>query len=123
MTSNITPEKLRALAKRKYDNSPVISFESEARTAIIAASDEIERLKAVRMTDDTNVTKFRLELVGSGIKIDVDQILEEAKGNFVRIAMVCEREDGEIEVRGSDGAAESLMLLAWGQNFIVNNMV
>ena len=75
------------------------------------------------MTDETNVIGFRPQFVGDGVKVEVDQILDNAKGNFVRIVMVCEREDGEIVVRGSDSAAESLMLLQWGSGFLVNNLV
>lgn len=75
------------------------------------------------MSDETNVIDFRPQIVGDGIKVDVDQILEANKGEFVRIVLVGEREDGEIVVAGSDSAAESLMLLAWGQNFLVSNLV
>jgi hypothetical protein len=72
------------------------------------------------MSDDTNVIGFRPQIVGDGIKVDVDQILEANKGEFVRLVMVGERADGEIAVAGSDSPAESMMLLILGQNHIVN---
>lgn len=62
-------------------------------------------------------------IVGDGIKIDADQILEANKGEFVRLALVGEREDGSLAVAGTDSAAESLLLLNWGAHFIVSNRV
>ena len=72
------------------------------------------------MTDDSNVIGFRPQIVGDGIKVDVDQILEANKGAFIRLVMVGERADGEIAVAGSDSLTESMMLLILGQNYIIN---
>lgn len=72
-----------------------------------------------------NVVSFQTRegIVGDGIKLDPDDILENNKGEFVSLALVGRRADGEICVAGTDSAAESLLLLQWGSQFIINNEV
>lgn len=60
---------------------------------------------------------------GDGHVIAPDQVLSEAAGKYFRLVVVGEAEDGEIHVCGSHGAPDSLMLLAWAQQFIVSNRV
>lgn len=59
--------------------------------------------------------------VGDGVHLEADQILEQNKGEFQSIAMVGRRPDGSMAVAGTDSAAESVLLLAWAQSFLVNN--
>lgn len=73
------------------------------------------------MTD--NVIGFRPSIVGDGTKIDCDQVLENNKGEFVRLVLVGVKPDGDYAVAGTDSAAESLMLLQWASHFLVNNEV
>jgi hypothetical protein len=70
-----------------------------------------------------NVIPLRPGPVGDGIKLDPDAILEANKGEFIRIALVGERADGTIAVAGTDGCAETLLLLQFGSHFIVENKV
>lgn len=70
-----------------------------------------------------NVIELHPGVLGDGAHIDPDQILENNKGEFVRIVLVGERPDGSIAVAGSDSAAESLLLLQYGSHFVVTNRV
>lgn len=70
-----------------------------------------------------NIVELRPGVLGDGAHIDPDQILENNKAEFVRLVLVGERADSSIAVAGSDGAAESLLLLQFGSHFIVTNRV
>jgi len=61
--------------------------------------------------------------VGDGYVVPPDNVLEHAKGKFHSLTVVGETEDGEIQVCGTHSPAETLMLLAWAQNFLVQNRV
>lgn len=70
-----------------------------------------------------NVIGFRPQIVGDGIKLDCDDILEANKGEFDRLVLVGVKPSGEYVVAGTESAAESLMLLQWGSHFLVGNDV
>lgn len=57
--------------------------------------------------------------IGGGIELEPDYVLEAAKGEFESVVIVGEREDGTISVRGSHGPGDTIMLLMWAQNFLV----
>jgi len=61
--------------------------------------------------------------VGDGFVVAPDQVLSEAMGKYSAVVVVGEKADGDIEVCGSGGAGDTLILLAWAQNFIVQNRV
>lgn len=61
--------------------------------------------------------------VGDGYVVTPDDILSAAAGKYHTLVLIGENEAGEIEVCGSHGAGDTLLLLAWAQNFIVNNRV
>lgn len=62
-------------------------------------------------------------LVGDGVSLSPDDILENNKGQFVRLCIIGVMEDGEYAVAGTDSAAETMMLCQWASNFLVNNLV
>lgn len=73
------------------------------------------------MTD--NVIPLRVVEVGDGHIVSPESILTEAAGKYATLVLVGETEEGEIQVCGSHGAPDSLLLLAWAQAFIVANKV
>ena len=71
----------------------------------------------------SEAVQFPAGLIGDGLCLPPDQILEAALGKYASVVLVGETDEGEIEVCGSHGAADSMMLLAWAQNFLVTNRV
>lgn len=69
-----------------------------------------------------NVVRLHVAELGDGVVIAPDQILEVAAGKYRMLTMVGETHDGEIQVMGSHSGPESVVLLAYGQNFLVQNM-
>lgn len=66
------------------------------------------------------VHKLELVSIGENIRIDPDQVLEEAKGHsFDRLVIIGELPDGEIYTAGSANAGESLILLEMAKRQIV----
>lgn len=72
------------------------------------------------MSDD-NITEFRPKIVGNGAVVDCDQILEENKGAFARVALIGWTKDGKIAVASSHGAPDTLWLIEVGKDFLVHN--
>lgn len=70
-----------------------------------------------------NIVTLHPAGVGDGFIVKPDQILTEAAGKYRALVLVGETDSGDIEVCGSGGAGDTLILLAWAQNFIVNNRV
>jgi len=67
--------------------------------------------------------KTRDGLVHDGLVLDVDDMLEAIKGDYVKLVVVGETADGQINVHGNDSAPESLMLLQWAAAYLVANRV
>lgn len=70
---------------------------------------------------DENVIPIGEMKVGDGYVVPPDQVLDVAKGKYVKIVAVGETADGEIEILGSHGAPESVLLLSYGQQWLVTN--
>jgi hypothetical protein len=62
-------------------------------------------------------------MIGDGIALPADQVLEQAKGKYRRAVLVGETPDGEIQVCGTAGSGDSALLLLWAINFLTNNIV
>ena len=75
------------------------------------------------MTADVITLHGEGSFVGDGVQLSPDDILENNKGQFVRLVIVGVSEDGDYAVAGTDSAAESLMLCQWASSFLVNNLV
>lgn len=71
------------------------------------------------MTD--NVIHLAPDTVGENAVIDADKILEANKGEFSALVLVGEREDGSIAVAGTHGAGDSVILLQWAINYLVEH--
>jgi hypothetical protein len=57
------------------------------------------------------------------LPVPPDQVLDHAKGRYLAVVVVGETEGGGIEVAGSNGAAESVLLLGWAKMYLVQNSV
>lgn len=66
------------------------------------------------------ILKFDPVEVGEGYRFDPDQILEAAKGQkFKTLAILAEKENGELWVSGSANAGETLVLMELAKKLIV----
>lgn len=68
-----------------------------------------------------NVIHLVPDTVGDGAVLDANKILEANKGEFSALVLVGEREDGSIAVAGTHGAGNSVLLLHWAINYLVEN--
>ena len=68
----------------------------------------------------SNITHLHPVEIGDGIRLDARDILESAKDKgLVRVIIIGELYDGELYVAGTDGAADSLMLMEQAKKVIV----
>lgn len=67
-----------------------------------------------------DILKFDPVIVGEGYRFDADELLEAAKGqNFTRLAILAEKEGGELWVSGNANAGETLVLMELAKKLIV----
>jgi hypothetical protein len=65
--------------------------------------------------------KLQLVEVGEGFRFDPDDLLEKAKGQeFTGLAIIGQRPDGTISVRGSANAGETLILIELAKHQIIH---
>ena len=67
-----------------------------------------------------NIIPLNPAIVGEGIALNPDTILDNAKGCFVQVVVVGTTDEGEVEVRSSHSIAEAYMALGVAMAKIVD---
>jgi hypothetical protein len=70
-----------------------------------------------------DVVPLRVGLVGDGAKVDCDNVLTAAQGQLRTVLVIGERPDGELYVAGSDGVADSVLLMERAKHWFIENTV
>lgn len=71
----------------------------------------------------STVVKLELVEVGESFRFNPDDLLESAKGNkFTMLAILGQKEDGELFVSGSANAGETLILIELAKHRIVHQV-
>ena len=66
------------------------------------------------------VHKFQPKLIGTTYRFDVDQTLEDAKGQgFTNVLIIAEQEDGDFWISSAANAGEALVLMEKAKHKIV----
>lgn len=58
-------------------------------------------------------------IVGDGADLDVDKVLEAAKGDFLQVVVVGFDQDGEINIRSSHGSRDALWILRKAEHHLL----
>lgn len=67
-----------------------------------------------------DIIQFKTDVVGGGVRVDPDAVLESAKG--IRSAVVIgTQSDGEMYFASSDGAFETLWLIEKAKAFLMSH--
>jgi len=72
------------------------------------------------MADDV-VVPFRATdgIIGDGVAVDCDQVLDACKGDFLQVVVVGFDKDGQIRMNSSHGSRDALWLLRRGEHHLL----
>jgi len=71
----------------------------------------------------SNVVDIGPRLVGDGVTLQPESVLEAAKGRLESVVVIGVQPDGEMYVAGTAGVAESFFLIARAQHWFIENEV
>ena len=70
-----------------------------------------------------DVVDLKGGLIGSGIKLEPDKVLAEAKGELTEAVVIGFDQDGEIYLASSEGPGDCLWLIEVAKSFLLNGCV
>lgn len=57
--------------------------------------------------------------IGDGLALDLDQVLEGAKGDFLQVVVIGFEHDGHISMRSSHGSRDALWIIRRGEHHLL----